>query len=138
MRLAASVCCFVIVLSAGIANACSCAPPPPPKKALEQASAVFAGKVTAVERDGSENVVTISVSRTWKGTEGQTVQVRTLASGSLCGYGFQKGKSYLVYCNKAPKKNGKSGALTTHLCTRTKLLANANDDLKALGDGRNP
>ena len=91
-----------------------------------------------IEIAGSRKIVTITVSRTWKGTKGKTVKVRTAISGASCGYGFQKGKSYLVYCYKTPKAAKEAGILKTNICTRTKLLAKAKGDLTEIGEGKTP
>ena len=121
------------------AMACSCIPSPPPKKALEVSAAVFSGKVTKVERTAQFKLkVTIQVARTWKGTKGKTVEVLTVNSGAACGYSFKKGESYLVYGYKPKTEDGKVGPLSTGLCTRTKNLKAAGEDLKALGEGKKP
>jgi hypothetical protein len=114
------------------ATACSCAPPPGPKKALATASAVFLGKVVEIKRGGGmfgPVQVTFEVKTNYKAVKGKKVTVRTASSGSLCGYGFKKGGSYLVYCY------GKPEALSTNICTRTRAAAAAKEDLAALGDG---
>jgi len=113
------------------AFACSCVPPPEPKKALEGSVAVFSGKVTKVEIDEKKfrKEVTIEVQTVWKGAEKKTLVVGTASQGSLCGYSFKKGESYLLYCY------GKK-SLSTNICSRTKLLSKAGDDIKELGDGK--
>lgn len=125
--LAALLCCLSAPRPAA---ACSCAPPPPPKEAMEKAKAVFAGKVTGVvDRDGRKTV-TLDVSRSWKGAGVKKVVVTTASSGAACGYGFStKGDAeYLVYAF-----DDGAGGLSTNICTRTKPLAGAEEDLKELG-----
>lgn len=113
------------------AFACSCAPPPPPKKALKGSEAVFSGKVTKIEIAEKKGLkeVTIEVQTVWKGAKKKTLVVRTAIHGATCGYSFKMGKSYLIYCYS-------SDPLTTGLCTRTKPLDKAVDDLKELGKGK--
>lgn len=126
------------LLTAGVADACSCLRPPPPKEALKKSSAVFAGKVKSIKRVGMMNVVEIEISRTWKGTKGKTATVKTHVSSATCGYGFKTGEKYLVYCNAPPKGAKKSKVFKTNICTRTKTLAMAKEDMKELGEGKKP
>lgn len=138
MRILSAAAFLATLVVATSAWSCSCIAPPPPKKALEKSAAVFAGKVTAVKRQGRLLRVTFAISKTWKGTKGKTVDVTTATNSAACGYGFKKGTSYLVYCY-APGKNAKQPApLATNICTRTKTLASAKGDLKEIGPGKKP
>ena len=127
--------CFAmmtIIAAPALVFACSCAPPPSAKDALQSSSAVFAGKVTAIAAAGKfHRAVTFEIASTWKGTKGKTVTVVTHKDGATCGYGFAKGKSYLVYASQV-KEQGKM-VLKTNICTRTRLLADAKQDLAELG-----
>ena len=127
----------VSVFMAAEVFACSCAPPPPPKEALAASSAVFTGKVVAVEDVGDfQRSVTIEVASSWKGVKAKTVTVKTAKDSAACGYGFEKGKSYLVYAREV--KEGEAKVLSTNLCSRTRTLAEAKEDLAALGDAVKP
>lgn len=122
-------------VAAPVAWSCSCAPPPPPKGALENAVAVFSGKcVEMKEANQFTKQFTFEVAKVWKGEVGKKVTVTTAANGAACGYGFDtKGEAtYIVYCF------GKGDALQTNLCTRTRPLSAAAEDLKELGDGAPP
>jgi hypothetical protein len=133
-RLLPSLVCGVSSLMAfasGAALACSCAPPPAPKVALERATAVFAGKVTSVEEKGHQKQVTFEVRRSWKGIAGDTVMVTTASHSAACGFNFEVQKEYLVYGSKGENAE----FLSTNICTRTKPLAQARDDLAELGEG---
>lgn len=124
-----------VLLEGAIASACSCLPPPPPKKAMEQAAAAFSGKVTKIEPAGEcEQAVTLEVAATWKGAGKKEVVLYTANDSAACGYGFVKGKSYLIYAHTA--KRGEAKLLETNICTRTALLADAKEDLKELGEGK--
>jgi hypothetical protein len=129
------------------------------KYAAEQATMVFAGKVVGFEyRKGIPNqymesrekdsgkhidyetlVVNFQVERRWKGeatTEvflitDETKNADGTGTGSSCDYHFKEGESYLVYAY------GKENELRTHACTRTRLL-NKTEDLKILGEGKEP
>ena len=130
---------FLAVVFVGAPTwSCSCIAPPPPKQALKKSAAVFAAKVTDIERDARRYEVTFKITRTWKGTKGKDVTVVTALNSAACGYNFKKGKSYLVYCYQ-PKKDGKPfGPLSTNICTRTKPMERAKADLKELGEGKKP
>lgn len=127
-----------VLCSPTLAAACSCIAPPPPKKALEKAAAVFSAKVTEVTKSPKHFAVTFEIASTWKGTEGKTVTVHTALNSAACGYNFEKGKSYLVYCYKTPKGSDAAAGLWTNICTRTKPMDRAKDDLKELGGGKKP
>ena len=123
----------LFVLFVATAHACRCRPPAPPLEALKKSKAAFVGKVTAVKVDGRQKVVSVAVSQSWKGDVAKEITVHTAGSSAACGYGFQVGKEYLIYCS------GKSGDVwTTNLCTRTRPLGKAKEDLEALGPGMMP
>ena len=127
---------FVLIGSMDSTFACSCITSPPPIEALEESTVVFSGTVLYVDRGllgiddflGSISV-TFDVERSWKGVTEKTVVVETSSSGGLCGYGFKESEKYLVYAHDV------SGSLQTGICSRTVLLANAQEDLDALGSG---
>jgi hypothetical protein len=116
--------------------ACSCPPPPEPKKALEVSAAVCLAEVVKIEEVGQERTVTLKVERWWKGGEQAEITVSTAKSGAACGYGFEKGKKYLVYAGKEDK--GKT--LHVSLCSRTRTdeEAEKSGDFKELGEGKAP
>ncbi len=116
------------------AAACSCVPPPPPKKALAAAAAVFEGKVAGIDEDpgNHRSTATLAVSRVWKGAVTTTMKVTTHGAGSMCGFGFVVGESYLVYAD------GESGELSTSLCSRSTGSKAAANDFKALGKSTPP
>lgn len=133
--IASAISLLAAVQAVQIAAACSCAEPPPPKQALEKASAVFSGKVVEIQQGQQQFApkrVTFEVDRSYKGVDAGRVVVTTASDGAMCGFGFQQGKSYLVY------GYGDKEALNTNLCTRTKSIENAGDDLKELGEGKKP
>jgi hypothetical protein len=120
-------------LATSYALACSCMAPPPPAQAMEKAAAVFSGKVTAIKAEGHGKSVMIKVDQSWKGVETETVTVHTSSDSASCGFAFKEGTDYLVY---AFAKDENDKGLSTNLCTRTKSLASAKEDLDALGEGK--
>src|SRR5690606_6032663 len=108
-------------------RACSCIAPPPPKVAAEQASRVFEGEVTGIERGEGGVVATFHVLRGWKGVSEQEVEVRTADSSAACGLGFAEGQRWLLY---AYEDGGQTHA---GLCSRSTQSANAAADIAALG-----
>jgi len=117
------------------ANACDCAEPPAPKKAFEGATAVFLAEAVKVEVEGQTRTVTFKVERWWKGGDKQEVIASTHKSGATCGYGFEKGKKYMVYAGAEKDKS-----LRVSLCsrTRTEKQAEESGDFKDLGEGKKP
>ena len=112
-----------------VAVACSCAPPPAPKIALENSAAVFVGRVTAVKNSQFNNKFQFSVSKQWKGIDGKTASIVSATNSAACGIVFDKDRDYLVYAYKIEGDD----QLRTNLCTRTKRVADAADDLAELG-----
>jgi hypothetical protein len=70
----------------------------------------------------------MAVLRVWKGTLGRSVVLRTANDGASCGYPFAVHESYLVFTRDR----------SVSLCSRTKPIADATEDLAALGDGHPP
>jgi len=128
----AFACLFVmgLCLSPRTVWACSCMLPPPPGEAADQSDAVFVGEVTAMDLQAASSglqVVRVSfrVLGSLKGVD-RTAVVYTNESSAACGYSFEEGDRYLVYAGQS------NGQLHTGLCSRTKRLAQAAEDLKAL------
>jgi hypothetical protein len=109
------------------ALACSCARPGNPREELRRRDAVFSGEV--ISRDLKSAKVEFKVLKFWKGPRAKKISLKYIES--TCTYPFVVGKKYLVYAS------GKE-ILETHICTRTKELDKASDDLKELGEGKEP
>jgi hypothetical protein len=114
------------------AYACSCMMPPAPQEARDQAQAVFSGTASDVQPGKDGVLVTFDVARVWKGPDDARLTLATPASSASCGVEFVPGEEYLVYAF------AQDGELSTNLCTRTAPLANAADDITALGEGAAP
>lgn len=129
----------MIVGSTGQALACSCVIPGSPAAEMSNANAVFAGVVTDLEtsaggvlRGDAPVTVTFEVTQVWKGPRHQTLTVTTASDSAACGYNFALDQAYLVYAH------GDDDELSVSLCSRTAPLANAWEDLYALGEGQLP
>jgi tissue inhibitor of metalloproteinase len=126
-----------LAIGAGVGVACTCVPPPSPSEELEHAAAVFSGKVVQIKRHKpTEDIfggveVVFRVDKAWKGVGRRTVSVFTSSQTAACGYGFSKGHTYLVYAS-----GNSRGRLSTSICSRTKRLKDAREDLDELGAGK--
>lgn len=129
---------------------CSCDPVLDPQTEAKSADAVFSGKVIDIAAPSSAWLlnssfpfvhrskqihyrITFDVREVWKGAgiASRTI-VKTIPWGTLCGYHFKKDEQYLVYASNRP--NG----LETWMCSRTRTISNASEDLLILGPGSAP
>jgi len=146
--------CF---LSLGMmkAEACDCDKPRLGKTALEEADAVFSGRITEVKfLDDPKKVdkewrivVTFAVLRVWKEVAAKEFVLHTIYNRASCdGYAFEQGKVYLVFARKngeADRMHFESIVLPqksygVRLCGGTSLLGEAKEYLAELGEGRPP
>ncbi len=124
---------LLIFTAATQAIACSCAGAMRPCEAYGDAAAIFVGTVTlstniTVKEVGFETTkrkVRFHVDRALKNVESSDVEVLTNWGEAACGYGFRLGGQYVVY---AYSDNNKT--LTTSICTRTRPLSEAAEDLE--------
>ena len=151
LLLAGSALLLVPLLSAqlatgsGRAHACSCFPTPPPLEALDRADAVFTGRVVSVGTFTSHGdppyfrSVGLDVDTVWKGSIRSTTFVWVWPEPG-CGYsGFRLGKKFLVYAYENPPRDLEDDdALLVSYCSRTQPLEYAGEDLRELGEGRDP
>ncbi len=111
------------------------------KEEMERSTAIFAGKVLTVKPPPEKEImssadpveVQFEVSEVWKGDVQERTAVYTALSSASCGIeNFVEGTEYIVsaYDNK--------GALHTTLCNMTKPISAAGEELKALGEGKQP
>lgn len=123
------------------AEACSCIGKPPPSVAAERADAVIEARVDGVEGvSGTPNArgadllrYELSVARIFKGEVGASTTLVTRSSSAACGRSFVVGKRYLIYAYRTD-----DGDLADTMCSRTRLLSEADEDLAALGAGTVP
>jgi hypothetical protein len=140
----------LVALLPDCASACLCVAPPRAERALDQSSAVFAGKVVDFENTPNRTMMegtmltliggnaatataTLRVSEVWKGSMRETVQFATTPNdGVACAIPFEEGQKYLVYANEGQR------GLTVDGCSATKPLSEAGGDLAVLGNGKEP
>jgi hypothetical protein len=124
---------FILIFT-GDVEACSCmAGGNSPCQAYWNADVVFIGtveKITSVNsRDGADRFerrrVSFGISEAFRGIQAEQAEVLTGMGGGDCGYGFKTGETYLVYAYR----DKQTGRLSTGICTRTRPLARAKDDL---------
>jgi hypothetical protein len=128
--LAATVAVAALLAAPTPADACSCVQPPPPLTALEQASAVFEARVARIETDAARLRTTahLIVIRQWKGDLPEDVSVTTASQGSLCGFTFTPDQRVLLYADGEPTE------MSVSLCSRSRPMEQAGEDLAALLD----
>ena len=132
---ALSMLCLVALCAPARALACKCAPPAPLADALRDAAAVFEGRVTKLTPLNSVEVaVELSVTRRWKGADNEHILLRTPKDDAACGIQFAVDDAYLVYANASADAGALPGLIALR-CGRTKPMAEAEDDLAALGVG---
>lgn len=117
------------------ARACSCLPPPAPTTARDQADAVFEARVDSVQTSDGAGMVRyeLAVQRVFKGELTASTSIVTRTSSAACGRSFVLGKRYLIYAHR-----NSEGDLSDTLCSRTRQLGTADEDLAALGAGAPP
>lgn len=128
---------IMVVSLTPTARACSCMESGPPCQAYWPASAVFTGQVIEIItftsdqenfRGYPQKLVRFAVSQTFRGVSGMTVETITGNGGGDCGYPFKVGQTYLVYAYSDQKSN----KLHASICSRTRLLSEASEDLEYL------
>lgn len=130
---------FVIFSCAPEVSACSCLGERPACEEFGAAKAVFIGKVIGAKEqrqerndDGSTTnydvgEIYFKVEEAFQGVKGTRVVIHSGTGGGDCGYWFQRGQRYLVYAYGASQDS-----LGTNICTRTRLLEHADEDLAFL------
>jgi hypothetical protein len=129
-----------ILLAFSAAYACSCARPSPPCDYYGSTDAIFLGRVvgsaerkSGVDQNGNKNLYDVGtirflVQENYKGAPGYEIEIHSGTGGGDCGYWFLRNESYVVYAYR----NSKDNKLYTNICTRTKHVSAANEDLEYL------
>ncbi|MCJ8331263.1 MAG: hypothetical protein HRT89_24975 [Lentisphaeria bacterium] len=111
-------------------QACECDELPKAKAALEESEAVFTAKVVQIYNDhnGWKIKYFLEIIHWWKGVIRKDI---IIMGGTKCDFKFEENKDYLIYA-------AGEFEYSTTICTRTRLLKDAGDDLKVLGKGKEP
>ena len=131
--------CFFVALllfslTATEINACTCAGDRPACEAYGEASAVFVGVVTGDstiplklgDHMYQQRLLSFVIDSAFRGAQGGVTEVITGMGGGDCGFAFKRGERYLVYANTDPEDK----RLHTTICSRTRLLSEAGEDLE--------
>lgn len=128
----ASLTFFALLLSTATAVACSCLGNPAPCQSFWEADAVFSGQVISINIEAEGNrygrqrrVVRLLVKESFRGVSVPEVDVITGLGEGDCGFGFEIGQDYLIYAYERKTDH----KLETGICTRTSMLAKAQQDL---------
>jgi 5-hydroxyisourate hydrolase-like protein (transthyretin family) len=121
-------------------HACSCLGEQPVCEAFGGSTAVFVGKVvgaaqqkTDTDQDGNKTAYDVgaiyfAVEEAFSGVKPRSrITIHSGTGGADCGYWFRRGERYLVYAYGDDK-----GKLYTNICTRTRLISEAAEDLPFL------
>lgn len=134
--LAVLVCALAFAPSA---VACSCIGMPP-CDAFKETPAVFIATVTEMTAETVRDVgrpggkpyqvsyVRLSVGQSFKGVAEKEVRMRQGTGGGDCSFVFEKGETYLLYASY----DAEGGLYHTDICTRSRPVAYAADDLDYL------
>jgi 5-hydroxyisourate hydrolase-like protein (transthyretin family) len=123
-----------ITIAAGDAAACSCMfGGAAPCQEYWKTDTIFEGTVTGESKvtvvEGSfkfeKRLVRFNLVESFRGVQGAQAEVITGWGGGDCGYGFERGETYLVYAYRDKKDN----RLYTSICSRTRTLAEAAEDI---------
>lgn len=113
------------------ASACSCLPERSVEEEFQEVDLVFLGTVLELTRGSEATVpqvaVRFEVIRGFKGVRESRLTVVTPRDEAACGFPFREGKTYLVYAHRR-----ETGPPTTTLCSRTRPLSRAREDLQIL------
>jgi hypothetical protein len=121
----------LFAVSVDRAEACSCLGGLPICQTFWSTPAVFSAlvlEVTPVPNAPGQNfmpqrVARLQVEQTWRGSLSGIVEVSTGSGGGDCGYDLVVGTRYLIYAH------GRDGRLVVNICSRTRPLAEAAEDL---------
>jgi hypothetical protein len=101
------------------------------KTDFKQHETVFTGTVITSHaffssgKDNLHTMVTIAVSKTFKGEPVDTIQIRTGIGGADCAFHFNEGEEYLVFAsNFAMYTDDGEKMLETTICTNSGLSRN--------------
>jgi hypothetical protein len=136
LTLTAGVVAALIAIGPRSARACSCSVQTS-EQAFAASTAVFLGIARDITQTPTPSTfgplleVKFDVSRVWKGDVTRTQVVVTPIGGTVCGFGFQTGRAYLVYGYR------NDSGLWTSICSHTRATDLAAGE-PGLGPGSEP
>jgi hypothetical protein len=122
----------LLVFSAAAAVACSCALKTPTEQ-LNESDVVVVASVFSTELVEPPDAMPVSrslviVESYWKGLPDNSFVVQSTMFSS-CAFSLSPGIKYLIYANASAENS----LFATHMCMRTRPVAQAQDDLDELG-----
>ena len=119
----------LMLASVEMSYACSCLLSPEPLKkqvqgAFSSSDAVFSGEVIEIKASPTNEydvLVKLKINYVWKGESTREITIKTARDSSMCGYGFEVGKIYLVYAY------GLKDDFSTTNCSRTATFSSKSD-----------
>lgn len=124
---------LLLLLTPAAGESCTCAPLGPPCQWVWESPLVFAG--TVIELDHPEGTlsairVRFRITEAFRGTEAGEIDIQLRGdTAGMCDPPFKLGESWLIYGHNPPQ--GGPG-WTTSTCSRTRLLSQADEDLRYL------
>lgn len=102
-------------------------------EAYRNSAAVFTGRILSVAADGDVKTFTFKVEKYWKGASDREIEINVQQTMRYQAW-FEVGGSYLVFARGSEDND----QLWEVRCSRTKLLAEASDDIAKLGRAKKP
>jgi hypothetical protein len=130
----------ILLFSFYQAFGCSCAPQDI-KKEFERSDYVMIATVTektARDFDPYDDLnritdyeITLNIKRSYKGDLRKKPHVMTASDDARCGFNLKLGETYLFWMDK-PHPDSPVSVPIVHICSRTKHISQAKDDIKWL------
>ena len=105
---------------------------PPLNQAYPAAKSVFVGKVISETQFERGKIFEFQVEKYWKGNKSKKTKVKIYETMRYQAF-YEVGKRYLVFA-----KADDAGGLSDGKCSRSKIIAEAGEDLRALGTAKIP
>lgn len=123
--------CVLLCLNLQLALACSCVLEKVSLKMLVNTEAVFTGEAVNVKTksDQTGSIIEFKIAEVFKGinTGLKSIFIETPPGGGSCGLPVEKGQQWIIWAYR-----NNAGDLTSNICTQSKLLFRATDDIKLI------
>ena len=94
---------------------------------------MFEGRTFGARREQNELRFAFEVTRVWKGEVPPSIEIVTALQSAACGRSYEFGVPYVVYATARD-----DGTLVDNLCSRSRMVVDAVEDIDTLGAGRPP